>query len=70
MAKVKKLKLKTHKGASKRFKVKANGQIKHRSAYKNHILTKKDAKRKRQLRGLQEVSKSDVDSVKQLLKIG
>ena len=44
-------KLKTNRGAAKRFRRTANG-YKHRRAYKNHILTKKGPKRKRQLRGL------------------
>ena len=44
-------KLKTNRGAAKRFRRTANG-YKHRRAYKNHILTKKASKRKRQLRGL------------------
>lgn len=42
-------KLKTHRGAAKRFKRTANG-IKRRGAYRNHILTKMSTKRKRQLR--------------------
>ena len=43
-------KMKTHKGAKKRFKVTGSGKIKHYPANKSHILTKKDAKRKRHLR--------------------
>jgi len=42
-------KLKTHKGASKRFKVTGTGKIKRRHAFARHILTKKTAKRKRSL---------------------
>ncbi|MBX3443470.1 MAG: 50S ribosomal protein L35 [Planctomyces sp.] len=41
---------KTHKGMSKRFKVSASGKAKHRKANRGHILGKKTAKRKRQLR--------------------
>ena len=42
-------KLKTHRGAAKRFRKTASG-IKRRGAYRNHILTKKSTKQKRQLR--------------------
>jgi large subunit ribosomal protein L35 len=44
------MKMKTHKGAKKRFKVTGTGKIKRYRANKSHILTKKDAKRKRRLR--------------------
>jgi large subunit ribosomal protein L35 len=43
-------KLKSHRGASKRFRKTASGSIKCRRAYRNHILTKKSPKQKRQLR--------------------
>jgi large subunit ribosomal protein L35 len=43
-------KMKTHKGAKKRFKVTGTGKVKRLRAYKSHILTKKDPKRKRRLR--------------------
>jgi large subunit ribosomal protein L35 len=43
-------KMKTHKGAKKRFSVTASGKIRRLKANKSHILTKKDAKRKRRLR--------------------
>ena len=42
-------KLKTHRGAAKRFRVTANGKIKRGKAYKSHILTTKDRKRRRHL---------------------
>lgn len=44
-------KLKTHKGMRKRFKVTGTGKIKHRKAFRGHILSSKGAKRKRRLRG-------------------
>jgi large subunit ribosomal protein L35 len=44
------MKMKTHKGAAKRFKVTGSGRVKKNKAYKSHILTKKTAKRKRNLR--------------------
>jgi large subunit ribosomal protein L35 len=43
-------KMKTHAGASKRFKVSGTGKVKRKRAYKSHILTKKTSKRKRRLR--------------------
>lgn len=43
-------KQKTHKGMKKRFKVSATGKIKHRKAFKGHILSSKSSKRKRNLR--------------------
>lgn len=43
-------KLKTHRGANKRFKKTANGGVKCRRAFRNHILTKKATKQKRNLR--------------------
>lgn len=43
-------KLKVHRGAAKRFRRTASGLIKRRGADRNHILTKKSTKRKRQLR--------------------
>jgi large subunit ribosomal protein L35 len=44
------MKMKTHKGAAKRFKVTGSGKVRRMRAYKSHILTKKSAKRKRRLR--------------------
>jgi large subunit ribosomal protein L35 len=43
-------KMKTNRGAKKRFRVSATGKIKSRRAYKSHILTSKSRKRKRNLR--------------------
>ena len=43
-------KQKTHKGMRKRFKVTGTGKIKHKSAFRGHILSSKSAKRKRGLR--------------------
>jgi large subunit ribosomal protein L35 len=43
-------KMKTHKGAAKRFKVTGAGKVKRYKAFKSHILTKKTSKRKRNLR--------------------
>ena len=43
-------KMKTHKGAKKRFTVTGSGKVRRLKAFKSHILTKKSAKRKRNLR--------------------
>ncbi len=60
-------KMKTHRGAAKRFKVKKNGSIKRGSAFRSHILTKKDQKRKVGLRSPQTVDASDASRVRTLL---
>jgi large subunit ribosomal protein L35 len=39
-------KLKTHKGAAKRFKLTGTGKVKHKRPYHSHLLTSKNAKRK------------------------
>ncbi len=58
-------KQKTNRGAAKRFRRTATG-FKHRRSQRNHILTKKSQKRKRQLRGLERVSRADVPGLKRL----
>ncbi|RMF73347.1 MAG: 50S ribosomal protein L35 [Acidobacteria bacterium] len=60
-------KLKSHRGAAKRFKVTARGKVKRGHAYKSHILTKKDAKRRRHLDEDTYVSESDLGRVRRLL---
>lgn len=63
------MKMKTHKGAKKRFKVTGSGKIKRMRAFKSHILTKKDAKRKRRLRKADLVSTNgEIKHVKRLLQ--
>ena len=59
-------KLKTRRGAAKRFRKTATG-YKHRKAFRNHILTKKAQKRKRQLRGLDDVAAADVPALRRML---
>jgi large subunit ribosomal protein L35 len=59
-------KLKTNRGAAKRFRRTANG-FKHRKAFRNHILTKKAPKRKRQLRGLEAVAAADTKVIARML---
>ena len=60
-------KMKTKRGAAKRFKVRAGGSIKRSHAFKRHILTKKTTKSKRQLRGTTEVHHSSVASVRVMM---
>ena len=59
-------KLKSNRGAAKRFRATGNG-FKHRGAARNHILTKKTTKRKRQLRGVMSVAKVDCPAIEQML---
>jgi large subunit ribosomal protein L35 len=60
-------KMKTNRGAAKRFRVTGSGRIKRKRAFHSHILTKKDTKRKRRLRSTVMVSKADEKSVRQML---
>ena len=60
-------KMKTHRGAAKRFEFTGTGKIKRRRAFKNHILEKKPAKRKRQLSNPALVADADTKRIKRLL---
>lgn len=60
-------KVKTHRGAAKRFKVSKTGKIKRAKAFKSHILTKKTIKRKRHLRKPAVLSKADQKRIKQVI---
>jgi large subunit ribosomal protein L35 len=60
-------KMKSNRAAKKRFKVTATGKIKREKAYKSHILTKKSAKRKRNLRTATTVSDGDSKRVKRMI---
>ena len=60
-------KMKTNPGAKKRFSLTGTGKIKRKHAYKSHILTKKEKKRKRNLTYFTMVHKADLDNVKRLL---
>jgi large subunit ribosomal protein L35 len=64
-------KLKSHRGACKRFRKTASGAIKRRGAYRNHILTKKSPKAKRQLRvNASYVKACDAPAVARMLNGG
>jgi large subunit ribosomal protein L35 len=63
------MKMKTHKGAKKRFKITGTGKVRRYKAYKSHILTKKTSKRKRRLRqGGLVATNGEIKHVKRLLQ--
>jgi large subunit ribosomal protein L35 len=63
-------KLKTHKGAAKRFRKTASGKFKRGKSHARHILTKKTAKRKRKLDIDTYISKADQKLVQEMLPYG
>ncbi len=60
-------KIKTNRGAAKRFRKTGTGKIRRNKAYTSHILTKKTTKRKRSLRQSVIVAKSDTKNISQLV---
>ncbi|NLI61433.1 MAG: 50S ribosomal protein L35 [Clostridiales bacterium] len=60
-------KIKTHRGAAKRFKVTKSGKIKRARAYKSHILTKKTSKRKRNLRKGAYIAAAEEKNIRRLI---
>jgi large subunit ribosomal protein L35 len=60
-------KLKTHRGAAKRFKKTKSGTILRAKAFKRHILTSKTTKRKRGLRGTTVVSDADAHKIARMI---
>lgn len=60
-------KMKTHRGAAKRYRVTGTGKIKRAKAFKSHILTKKSTKRKRNLRKPAYISEAEAKVVKKLI---
>jgi len=60
-------KIKTNRGAKKRFRVTGSGKLRRNHAYMNHILTKKTTKRKRKLRKSAEISPANERQVRRLL---
>ncbi len=57
-------KMKTNASAKKRFKLTGTGKIKRKHAFKSHILTKKETKRKRALTNATMVDKADEKNIK------
>ncbi|MEW6095951.1 MAG: 50S ribosomal protein L35 [bacterium] len=60
-------KIKTKKGAAKRFKVTATGKIKREKAYAGHLFTSKSKDRKRNLRKADLVSSKDKQNIRKLI---
>lgn len=60
-------KMKTNRGAAKRFKVSGSGKIMRHKAFSSHILTKKSTKRKRGLRLAGEVDSTNVKAVRKMI---
>jgi large subunit ribosomal protein L35 len=60
-------KMKTHKGASKRFKVTGTGKVMRRRVGKNHLLEHKSSRRKRSLTGEVTIAPADTKRIKRLL---
>jgi large subunit ribosomal protein L35 len=60
-------KLKTHRGAAKRFKKTATGKFKRSMAFKRHLLSSKTTKVKRQLSGMVVVSDADAKKIARML---
>jgi large subunit ribosomal protein L35 len=60
-------KLKTHRGAAKRFKRTSTGKFLRSKAFKQHILTSKSTSRKRKLRGTTTVSKVETAKLARML---
>lgn len=60
-------KMKSHRGAAKRFTVTKAGKVKRAKAFKSHILTKKSSKRKRNLRQTGFLDGRDAQNIKKIL---
>lgn len=60
-------KIKTHRGAAKRFSVTKSGKIKRAKAFKRHLLNGKSTKRTRNLRHATYVAASEEKNIKQLI---
>jgi large subunit ribosomal protein L35 len=60
-------KIKTRRGAAKRFKVTGTGKVRRKHAYLRHILSSKTRKQKRHLRQPTLVAASDVKAIKRLI---
>lgn len=60
-------KIKTHRGAAKRFSLTGTGKVKRSKAFASHILTSKTTKRKRNLRKSTVMDKSNEKAIKKIL---
>ncbi len=70
MKKNKKMKLKTHRGAAKRFKITSTGKIMRWHSGKRHLLGTKKPRRMRKLLNKVEVNKADVRNIRLALPYG
>ncbi len=60
-------KMKSVKGAVKRFRVKKSGKIKRGSAYRSHILTKVDGKHHREMKASKYIDAADAKNIKEMI---
>jgi large subunit ribosomal protein L35 len=60
-------KMKTHKGTKKRFRLTANGKVKHRSAGTSHLATRMSQKRKRNLRRTDTIAEVECAKIRTVL---
>lgn len=60
-------KMKSNRGAAKRFRANGGGKFKRNQSFRRHILTKKSTKRKRQLRGASQVCAADTPALRRML---
>ena len=60
-------KMKTHRGAAKRFKVTGTGKLRRRQAFMNHMLEKKSSTRTRRLKREADVARGDVKTLRRML---
>jgi large subunit ribosomal protein L35 len=60
-------KIKTNRGAAKRFKRTSSGSFKRNASHRRHILTKKSSKRKRQLRAPNTIAKADAAVTRRMI---
>ncbi|MBS1127831.1 MAG: rpmI [Nitrospirae bacterium] len=65
-----KMKLKTNRSAAKRLKVTGSGKVMRRKGWKGHLLTGKNATRRRRLTGSVEVNKDNLTNIKRMLPYG
>ncbi len=63
-------KMKTHRGAAKRFRVTGTGKLRRKKAYDGHLFTGKSAKRKRRLERETDVSPADAPNIRKVLGKG
>lgn len=65
-----KIKLKTRRSAAKRMKTTGSGKVMRRKGWKGHLLSGKNATRKRRLSGAVEITKDNMENVRQMLPYG